>query len=347
MSESKGDIKGLASSPKIDEISDISQYFSDTEHEPTNVLIRTLLNESIASKIMVPFDITSSKIRLYGQPLTMAQRSPLIASMLDVISYKEPTSLAISVTVGNPKALLQFWLYLNGLVQRLDPRLETWEWINYFGIDLKSDAVKGWIVNVGREKDSKEVKEYKGDRSVMCQKLVNMFRMSEFEDIKRGINEGRYAYSYRREIVTGLSAICGRRIEKEYLEADTYEVQYSPYTIEDVVANQEFITGMVIRQFNGYPRIRLGENSLTSYSFIESTSKVESGDIMCDIAKTHDLKELLSEGFTQAIVIGSEIYHATQDMVDGFLYANAKMAEVEGPSNVLPFKIIPVSLSKC
>lgn len=357
MSESKGDIKGLGSTP---EIGDIASYYKDTGNESTDTLVKSFLNESLASKMMVPFDVGSSKVRLYGQPFMMAKLSPLVTSILDIISYKEAMPLAPSVVVSDPASLLYFWLYLNGISDApLEPTLDTWEWINYFGVNLLNEAVLQWIFDIGFKGESKAIKEYKGDRTVMCERLKKVIT-ENIDNIGPDSENQHERMDYINDMFKGLSVICGERVSLAKLNVSTYAIIYSQTEeAEELKMNDEFAAGMFVwsdvHRELGLPRaskdrVRYAWEPGHEYGpGVDGPSMVyDKKDPVCGILRYRVLDDLLRAGYTNVIMIADAAILVTQDALDGYKFTDGKMKSLR--ANTKPFQVFPLnagSKAKC
>lgn len=118
--------------------------------------IEYLLDNSIASKFATPFIIGSNKVTIYGFPLIMRAKSPV----LEKIAWQEfltPRGVQLASTFElskeNAPGFVIVWAYLNGLINAdtvvdlkeysFDDLMHMLEWVKYFNIDSKS-----WIYDI-------------------------------------------------------------------------------------------------------------------------------------------------------------------------------------------------------
>lgn len=92
------------------------------------------------------FPIMIGSITLHGEPLVMRKRSPLIKA---TIEEEGPFSLLAGdkVVFGD---VINVWSYINGITIALPEKrsVDEWKYINYFGVDVKSDFVLDYAVNI-------------------------------------------------------------------------------------------------------------------------------------------------------------------------------------------------------
>lgn len=103
------------------------------------------------ARFFVPFEVGTDKIKLYGFPPYMAQKSELIKSMMDVLNTNETTLLATNLDV-NRNSLLFVWSRMNNInvawPSSVDDIIDMWELLNYFDIDYKDQLVNKYISKI-------------------------------------------------------------------------------------------------------------------------------------------------------------------------------------------------------
>lgn len=103
-------------------------------------------------KFLVPFEVGSDKVLLYGGPIVMSSKSELIKSLLEKLDFKEPNSLAPDMKI-DPKILMFLWDRLNGINTSfsslsVDDLFNLWPLMNYFDINTKSEILSEYLKTV-------------------------------------------------------------------------------------------------------------------------------------------------------------------------------------------------------
>lgn len=98
-------------------------------------------------KYLVPFQIGSNKIVLYGAPAIMSLKSELINSLLDKLT--DENVLAPNMEV-NPISLEFLWSRLNGgdvhpALLKVDNFLNLWTLMNYFDINVNDKLISEYF----------------------------------------------------------------------------------------------------------------------------------------------------------------------------------------------------------
>lgn len=156
-------------------VAQISEAYTDKK---TTAAVQAFLDNQIAPRYLtlvhVGYTLNPEGIHIpfpmYGNPLVMARYSDLFAQFIsseNLLSLKEGEPLHVSkdtlITQETLFGLIRVWLYMNGLTSNIVdmeqlvtvPRLlSAWHWINYMGLDIRTEAIREYIYTAAGEVDT-------------------------------------------------------------------------------------------------------------------------------------------------------------------------------------------------
>lgn len=143
---------------KKDSAPDLSSYATySVKEEDANSAQATiqLLSPSIASNYLYEFIMGSEAIKVYGDALVGSIVSPLMARLYQSGGKFPPLASHMAVS-KSPRSFVKIWLYVNGVTTNnrrplysenlsFAEKLQMWQWLNYFNIDINDASVQGFI----------------------------------------------------------------------------------------------------------------------------------------------------------------------------------------------------------
>lgn len=112
----------------------------------------------VESKYLCGYTFGKQAVKLYGNPVTMSVRSPVIDNLKD-----EPVEFLPLMDIDSDceQGLFNVWIYLNGMYEKSYPVatgnviVHIHNWINYFNIDRGSDYVWFYLLQLSKSDDIK------------------------------------------------------------------------------------------------------------------------------------------------------------------------------------------------
>lgn len=176
-------------------------------------------------KYLTPFQVGSSKITLYGQPIIMSQKSELMKSLLPRLSPSEPNQIAANEKIDQ-KVLTFLWEYLNGVDKSFNELsikelFELWPLLNYFDINVEDKLITQYLEQINNNL-SNIIDIHEAEYKLLPEILqkVKLIKPVTFEQITYNIAQHKKKKRVKRLLSMGAGNVDYGDVDPEDMDND-------------------------------------------------------------------------------------------------------------------------------